>query len=317
MSAMVDFYTVSERDMDVLFLNSFVCDDGFLDVFLSKAGIASKSKSVISVELSKSDAKFGESDITVIAEIDGRKTGLLIEDKIDAIAMPEQSQRYSERGKIGVKNKDYEDFHVFIVAPKKYYEQNEEAKKYENYVSYEECKAYFASKSSRENQLKIQQIEQAIEKVKHRGSENFDENRNLFLRQYLEYQKEYFPNLECTNDPETSGTGKWTYFRVNPRNSLVRHKTESGFIDLTFYNTRNKQVYFDAVEKYIAKMGFEDVKSVLTGKSMSFRMTVPFIDFDKPFEDCDKDDLNKCFEACEKLTELAKVINYFAEICQK
>ena len=71
-------------------MNSFVCDDGFLDLFLSKAGIVAESKRVLSVELSKTDAKFGESDITVIVEIDGRKIGLLIEDKIDAIAMPEQ-----------------------------------------------------------------------------------------------------------------------------------------------------------------------------------------------------------------------------------
>lgn len=44
---------------------------------------------VSEVYLSKAD-KDGESDITVIIESSGIKYGLLIEDKIDAIAMPEQ-----------------------------------------------------------------------------------------------------------------------------------------------------------------------------------------------------------------------------------
>ena len=76
------------------------------------------------VYLSKSD-KDGESDITVIIKSEGKKYGLLIEDKIDAIAMPEQPERYIKRGEKGIKNKDYDAFYSFIVCPEKYYKNND------------------------------------------------------------------------------------------------------------------------------------------------------------------------------------------------
>lgn len=42
----IDFGTVSERDMDVLFLNLFGTDPGFLDLFLSKVDIPKEKHTV-------------------------------------------------------------------------------------------------------------------------------------------------------------------------------------------------------------------------------------------------------------------------------
>lgn len=122
------FSDVSERDMDLLFLEEFVSSEEFLHIFLSK--ISLENANICSVEQSKTDVQFGESDMTVIVEKGSIKYGLLIEDKIDAIAMPNQSGRYMERGELGKKNGDYEQFFVFIVAPESYLQQNDEAKKY-------------------------------------------------------------------------------------------------------------------------------------------------------------------------------------------
>ena len=133
---------------------------------------------------------------------------------------------------------------------------------------------------------------------------------NLWIRSF------YFPNITCASNPETAGTGKWIYFSVQIPNTLIYHKTNFGYMDLTFHNRMTKQVYFEVLEKYIAKMGFANVKTVATGKSMSFRIVVPVINFDNPFEE-EKSKLDECFSACERLTELAKIISYFAEICEK
>ena len=46
------------------------------------------------------DYLYGESDITVIVESPDKRIGLLIEDKIDAIDMPEQPERYKIRGDV-------------------------------------------------------------------------------------------------------------------------------------------------------------------------------------------------------------------------
>ena len=91
-----DFGTVLERDMDMMFLNAFGTDDSFLKLFTNKTKLPKANYKVKEVYLSKSD-KDGESDITVIIEAKRVKYGLLIEDKIDAIDMPGQPERYYKR----------------------------------------------------------------------------------------------------------------------------------------------------------------------------------------------------------------------------
>ena len=92
------FSDVSERDMDLLFLEEMASSQEFLNIFLAK--IILSNAIVCSIEQSKVDVEYGESDMTVIVEKDGNKYGLLIEDKIDAVAMPNQSGRYTARVKI-------------------------------------------------------------------------------------------------------------------------------------------------------------------------------------------------------------------------
>ena len=86
----------------------------FADIFLSKVGI--KNATVFEAELSKTDTEFGESDITVIFSVGCKKHALLIENKIDAKAMPRQCERYFIRGNNGKANGDYDSFDVFIIA---------------------------------------------------------------------------------------------------------------------------------------------------------------------------------------------------------
>ena len=62
-------------------------------------------------------------------------------------------------------------------------------------------------------------------------------------------------------------------------------------------------------------MGFSEVQVVETGKSMTFRINVTPIDFDKEFEEIDRNILDECFSAGYRLNELADIINFFSEIC--
>ena len=85
--------TLCERDMDLLFAESALTDSGFCRLLINKAGLDGQCFQIQRAELSKEDSELGESDITIVIEIDGVKYGLLIEDKIDAIAMPDQHGR--------------------------------------------------------------------------------------------------------------------------------------------------------------------------------------------------------------------------------
>ena len=130
------FEKVLERDVDLMIINQISFNKSFLSLFLDK--ISKKNYIVESIEHSLMDQEDGESDITVILSSGINKIALLIEDKIDAHAMPMQPERYIKRGKKGIEKKQYDEFYDFIVAPQEYLESNMEAKQYTYRVSYEE-----------------------------------------------------------------------------------------------------------------------------------------------------------------------------------
>lgn len=67
----VNIENISERDMDLLFMEAFATDAGFLNLFISKTDCGEKHCSVVHAERSKIDHGLGESDITVIFEVEG------------------------------------------------------------------------------------------------------------------------------------------------------------------------------------------------------------------------------------------------------
>ena len=81
------FLDVIERDIDRIILEEFASSKEFLDVFLSK--IKMSNLEVVELEHSKTDIELGESDITIIVKDRDIKHGILIENKIDAIAQPD------------------------------------------------------------------------------------------------------------------------------------------------------------------------------------------------------------------------------------
>ena len=72
--------TISERDMDLLFVESALTDPGFSRLLVDKTDLEGKTFQIISAELSKSNKDLGETDIPVVINVEGVKYGLLVED---------------------------------------------------------------------------------------------------------------------------------------------------------------------------------------------------------------------------------------------
>ena len=68
--------------MDLLFLEEFVCSKTFLRFFTKQVGI--EDARILLVHSSLTDNTLGESDMTVVIESEGKRIGLLIEDKRNA-----------------------------------------------------------------------------------------------------------------------------------------------------------------------------------------------------------------------------------------
>ena len=299
------YKNVSERDMDLLFIEAFATDPGFIDLFLNKLG-TKDDYTIVSVERSKVDKGLGESDITVVYDANGVRQALLIEDKIDAIDMPDQHERYLKRGVLGVQNQEFSGFDVFIVCPIKYRETNEEAGKYEFFVSYEECRDYFASLPDIHSQHRYQQISQAIETMKAEYKVDINEIAVDSFQKYAAYQKAHYPRLVLGNHVESKKVnGWWPAFKVNARGMYILHKTNMNCVDLTISGAADRIDELALILKWLNENGRRNLRLVKTGKSAAFRIETPEISMKKPFETWKTGDLNACFDAIQELMDLA------------
>ena len=307
-SVISKFDDVSERDMDMLFLEEFASSKSFLNLFTSAVGI--EDANVISVEASKTEVNLGESDMTVIVESDGKRIGLLIEDKIDAIAMPDQCERYNLRGDKAVERGDYESYYVFIVAPEKYLSSNLEAAKYPHQISYESILNYFEGIGDQRSAFKIQQINQAIDKQKTGYQPIEDVRVTNFWHEYSEYQKQYYPELYFVYSGGIKGTRSWwPRFNTVCRELYIIHKSNAGFIDLTFDGCAEKLVEIENLMKgTIEDFLVEGYRIRTAGKSAVVRLMVPFVDFHKTFEE-ERENVQICFDAIKQMSEMVKLLD--------
>ena len=198
---------VYERDIDLYIINKFINDSKFKELFLEK--INCKNYQVCKCLHSFSDEN-GESDITIILENDNRKIGLLIEDKINAKAMPKQYERYILRAEKQKHEGLFDNYYIFIVAPKSYIDSNMEAKKYDNKISYEEMLDYISGDVYGESLIK-----KAVEEKK-KGYEVVENKLvTLFWEKYYEIVENKFGDLELTRYEGARGSdANWPIFSI-------------------------------------------------------------------------------------------------------
>lgn len=298
--------TICERDMDLLFVESLMTDSGFTRLVIDKTDLKGKSYQVLSAELSKSDSDLGESDITFVIEVEGIRHGLLIEDKIDAIAMPKQHDRYIKRGEKGVKAGEYSDFRVFLFCPEKYYNNDTEAKLYKHVVTYEECKAYFDSKNDALSILRSGQLHQALTKAKKPATGSVNEKANAFLRRYIAYQKEHFPTLMLVTKEDKNGW--WPEYRTELGNVYIYHKAQEGFVDLMFPNAQDMEDKAKIIADWLRRHKFPNPSIAKAKKSVMIRIHVPKLDMLKDFDNVDLDELHQCFEVIQEMSDFANIV---------
>lgn len=150
---------VAERDIDLLLLEELnVCRD-FASWFLRQ--VRQQSDDVTPLRgawHSVTDAELGESDLIVLYDDD---FAILVENKIDAPAQPEQGQRYKLRGSKGQEKGDWKDYLTCIVAPRRYLEINAETQHYDSTLSYESIRQWFKALGTSRGDYRSQMIDSA------------------------------------------------------------------------------------------------------------------------------------------------------------
>ena len=289
-------------------LEEFALNEDFLNLFLQKTAELFSYK-IISEEVSLTDAALGESDLTIVLEKDGRKAALLIEDKIHAIAQPQQYERYVERGEKGVREEHYSAFYVFLIAPAEYMKNNSSAAKYPLKVTYEECRELFIAPTTVRNQLKYQQLSAAIEQAHRSYTKIVD--ADIALKSKVK---------------EKSKNGDWPTYKtsLDLKPVYIHHKmkmrgVEYSYIDLTFnglaaHREELKALLKDMLgEQYVSQYGIHKA-----GNSAVLRLVAPkYLDWQIPFEeqiDVVEDHLRLVALLCEtaKQIDRERLIAFYA-----
>ena len=289
----IHFDTTLERDIDLLIMEEFISNEDFAKIFLDSVGIKD-TYSIVEVIHSKTDAVLGESDIVFILEINGKLHALHIEDKIDAIAMPNQHDRYDQRAKKDILSGQYDSYSVLIVAPAKYLALNKEACKYKHQVRYEQMREFFMSCSDIRSKYKLALIERAI--FEQKNGYQYEPNPGVvnFCRSMNEYQKKIYPSLPVGT------TSWWPEYLTMLFDTKIVFKANKGFCDLQFGHTLAKDLYTKVKVHLSNRM---DV--VQTGKSASVRIVVTPISFENAFND-KITEVDEALKAIFELHELSK-----------
>lgn len=300
---MIQFDSVYERDMDMLFIRKLARDKSFVrQFFLKVKELSAKGYDKEEFDVEKVAhsvfAEDGESDIEAVLSIGSKRIAFLIENKIDAKAMPKQAERYFLRGQKAVERGDYEEFYVFIIAPEDYLERNAEAvKKYPHHISYEDIQ--MDSKDVFEKAMIDYAISDAniVRLPRSKVVTQFWDK----LYDYLDEHYSGVFNVHGHRGLERSGiAGQWISMSCAKPYS-IQIKSDRGYVDLEISGYAEKFSQFSNDNKDLID-GMRLYVRAAT-KSLAIRKYVEKIDFTQSF-DSQKSALSIALDSAKELQEL-------------
>ncbi len=276
----------AERDIDLLLIEELHVDRNLLGWFYEQVWKAEDQElSFLGAWHSVTHPVHGESDIVVLAKrVECRKLAILAENKIDAIAQPNQANRYHLRGIVGIEKSWWDQYRTCILAPQAYLDVNAEVELYDSRISYETIKKWFDTKTNDlRSKYKANIIECAIEQNKRGYQPDPHGGVTQFWLDYWKLSIEEFPELQMKNPGVKPAGADWVRFNpIELKNaSVVLHKLEDGAVDMTILRVGAD---IERLEQLNESLLVNGLSMVRTGESASIRISVPTMDRFGEFE---------------------------------
>ena len=291
---------VSERDIDLLLLEELNVSESFSSWFYRKIIKQDNTPKIKGAWHSISDAEFGESDLIALYEND---FAVLIENKIDAYAQPNQGERYHKRAEKGIKEGKWSNYKTCMLAPELYLQKEQDSQTYDAVLSYEVIVEWFNNKVNVDSRSAYKSflLNEAIEQNRRGYTVKPDEKVTEFWQKYWELAYFEAPELEMKKPGIKPAKSDWPEFRPNNLNKsfVIVHKLQRGHIDLQITGGAEK------IEDIQALLVNIDAEVVKTGKSASVRMFIEPIDRFQSFEE-QKEQVLKGLHSAVKLLNLSK-----------
>jgi hypothetical protein len=305
--------SVDERDIDFILLEEFHSDATFTTWFVSMA--AKQVDSTLQFRgawHSVSDPKLGESDIILLVRSGSTDTAILIENKIDASAQPDQAQRYTARGNSGTIGADWNRFFTCIVAPAKYLAADTEASSYGGQVSYEAIRDWLVTntKQTARRDFRIKILNGAIEQNRRGRTRHLDERVATFFRAFWELANAEFPELDMHWSARAAANNTWLEFRPQHLRDLHRktrfyYKFDACVVDIEFHGLQGRLA---ELRKRNQPLLTDDVRLIPKGRgTAALSAKAPRMDSTSPFHE----QIAQARTALETARKLSSILKHF------
>jgi hypothetical protein len=305
--------SVSERDMDLLFLEELTVSTEFCLLFACAVYEDPKYKEKLGTWHSVSIAGLGESDlIHVYTDEWSRKRAILIENKINAQEADSQGNRYLKRGEAGVADGNWDEYKTCMVAPKLYLESKESDSVYSGVVQYEAILDYFKRNGVDDARFKHKASVTKHAISQHRRGYNAVVHPDVsrYVKDYVEYAQANFPSLNVEQYKDRGPTSDWINFRCVRAGSSVDvvHQNIGGGLKIMF---KDKRILLtDMQNKY---EGCIPELSVYETKTGTIILNLPVESIDTKvttFESCEK----QIYDNLRKLNEIVDLVRSNGDI---
>lgn len=268
--------TVEERDIDLLLMEEFQCDDAFVSWFCSLLGLTDLQPG--GAWHSVSDAN-GETDLLLRVTGRGKRIGVLIENKVAAPEQDRQAERYHLRGVRSREAGRFDEYVTAMCAPQRYLDGLPANSAYQYRVPYEAIAEWFAAQEGRRAAWRSRIMQEAIEQGRRGYTMQVSAVHTDFHQAYWEHIRRNHPRIRMAKPKNKGAKSTWIIMAGHdfPKGVKLHHKLDQRVMELGFERRRVEEIQDAAPDLP------EGVIPVQKGGTAALMADVPSIDINLDF----------------------------------
>jgi hypothetical protein len=273
---------VREADIDLLVCEELSVSPDFAEWFLSRVlGISDAPRGISGAWTHVLD-RFGECDVLAVMQQQGKRTALLIENKIDEDFQPTQAERYKERGSDGAVTGLWNAASTVLIAPTSYPRLHPDAVKFQAFVSYEDIQEWFHRRGDVRSEWRARVMRDGIEQNRKGYVKQPDPRVTMLWKSYFSYRAEHFPEVAMPEPGAKGVKNDWPKLGgLSDRDGVkLHHKLSRGYVDLEIANTTDAEL----ARRLSGIVLPANVSIDKASKSAVLRIAVPPVDRFNAFE---------------------------------